>query len=98
MTDDLKAAVEYFKEYGRTIGNINSPYVMIHVQTLLTHATRQSEMVEVYLVIVCRGDDERFAMFSSKEKATEWAERQGPSCVIVPYVIDEPDYGNVRGN
>lgn len=48
-----------------------------------------------YLVIVC-AEEEYYGVFSTEEKASEWASKQEPPCVICPYVIDEPDFGNVE--
>jgi hypothetical protein len=57
----------------------------------------KQEAVQAFLVIVCdnaKGDS--FAIFSTHAKAATWADQQESSCVISPYVVDEPDWGNTR--
>lgn len=41
---------------------------------------------------------ERVAVFGSIETATEWMlkNQETYDCVVAPYIVDDPDYGNVR--
>lgn len=55
------------------------------------------EIKETFLVIACDNENgDKYAIFSTMEKASAWADTQEAPCVISPYVVDEPDYGNVR--
>lgn len=49
----------------------------------------------IVIVFARRGHDERVGVFSSLEKATIWIGRFGAQwdCVVSPYVVDDPDYG-----
>lgn len=51
----------------------------------------------VVMVFASNKCDERFAIFGSIETAQAWALKLGDSfaCAFVPYVVDEPDFGNV---
>lgn len=46
-------------------------------------------------VIVVHAADDRVAVFKSPSRAMIWAEAQEKPCVLAPYVLDEPDFGNV---
>lgn len=50
----------------------------------------------VVMVFASYRGDERFAIFGSIETAKAWALKLGDdfACAFVPYVIDEPDFGN----
>ncbi len=55
------------------------------------------EATQVFLVIVCDNvKGESYGLFSSIENAAAWAEKQEACSVISPYIVDEPEYGNVR--
>ena len=45
------------------------------------------------------GERDQISVFGSIEQANAWANRfnedDGYVCVFVPFVVDEPDYGNV---
>lgn len=54
----------------------------------------------IILVSIFGDGLERVAMFSCIERAEEWADTFGDDARVVfsPYVIDEPDFGNVPTN
>ena len=60
--------------------------------------TAQSKPV-VIAVLLKEGEQERVDVFSTREKADAWADKfsgdDGYACVFVPYVVDEPEFGNV---
>ena len=53
----------------------------------------------VITVLLKEGVQERVDIFSTREKADAWADKfdadDGYACVFVPYVVDEPEFGNV---
>ena len=57
---------------------------------------RAFKLTEVWLVIVCEKDGENYAIFSSQQKASAWADTKESPCVLSPYIIDEPLYGEAR--
>ena len=58
-------------------------------------------MQQVFLVLVCKRDEngkeyEEHGIFSTMENATAWADKQTSPCVIAPFVLDVPEFGNVE--
>ena len=52
---------------------------------------------EVFLVIVIAEDgNDHYGIFSSEEKASAWADTQDDPCLITPYIIDMPEYGDAQ--
>lgn len=51
----------------------------------------------VVVVLAYSHGIERTGIFSSIEKAQEWRDTLGDdwTCIFAPYVVDEPDFGNV---
>lgn len=52
----------------------------------------------VYVVETYNGlDRKQLGLFSTKEKAQAWCDSwdDDHSCVVCPFVIDEPDFGNI---
>lgn len=50
-----------------------------------------------YLVTLTdfNGENES-AIFSSEKKAEEWISAKNKYALVIPYVIDMPEYGNVK--
>ncbi len=58
------------------------------------------QMENAVFVVECyapSGNRNEIALFSTKERAEAWMERpefDDLTCVVIPYVIDDPDFGN----
>lgn len=57
-----------------------------------------TDITYTWLVIHMAPGGDEYALFSDEIKAGEWAASQHNPCLITPYVVDEPLYGNARTN
>lgn len=54
--------------------------------------------MNVFLAISCTEDGDDYGIFSTEEKAADWLATKPFAGVVSPYVVDEPDFGNVKGH
>lgn len=69
------------------------------VSTEEFHEAMDKNPSAVYVVESYRGiDRKQLGLFSTKERAEAWCNvwDDDYSCVVCPYIIDEPDFGNKR--
>lgn len=72
---------------------------MTEVDTFFaSHCAHHAGVVIVQMIDRETGEEIRSAVFSSLPKAKHWVQgrdMEHEAAVFAPYVIDEPDYGNV---
>lgn len=51
-----------------------------------------TQIVHLVIIIDDKGYD-RYAVFSTIDKAIDWASTQNEPCIITPFVVDVPEYG-----
>lgn len=68
----------------------------IQSQKPLTESSLPTNAVQVWLVIELNPLGDRYAVFSDQDKASAWADTCKHPCLLTPYIVDEPEWGDSR--
>lgn len=93
IVDENESWLADFKMFGE-----RAKQALQILDTLQAESVGGDEVREAHLVIVCEKEGDRYALFSTIEKASEWSGKQDAPCVLSPYILDEPEYGDVKAS
>lgn len=100
MTKDIDDVIQGVMSSGEMVHCESSGVTDLEVDAIFRLHTSGGPQNVVLAIVTCDGR-ERYGIFSTLDRAHEWADtfdcddEESSGAVFVPYVIDVPEYGNV---